>query len=118
MTLLLVAPLRLSLKDKRKENIPLQAVIREDEQVRMRTQISNLLHAKGHCCIPPSHAGFQKLYANCQAQKARSVELLVVAPPIVLILILLICLLLLNHSLVLLILALTLCFIRRRVTCR
>ena len=60
MTLLLVAPLRLSLKDKRKENIPLQAVVSEDEQVRIRTQISNLLHAKGHCCIPPSHAGLPK----------------------------------------------------------
>ena len=101
MTLLLVAPFRLSSKKKRK--ILLAGFSDNAREVRKRTQINNLLHVKGNCCV-------------CQAQKAGSVQLLIVLLTIVFILIFFICLLIFKGLIILFFLAKAFLLLRTRLT--
>ena len=56
MTLLLVAPLRLSSKKKRKDDTSSGLLSECERKVRKRTQANNLLHDKGNCCVPSIQA--------------------------------------------------------------
>ena len=56
MTFLLVAPLRRSLKDKRKDCIPLHESASKTSKFENELRQTSFLHAKGNCCVPPSHA--------------------------------------------------------------
>ena len=105
MTLLLVAPLRLSFKDKRKESIPLH------ESASKTSKFGDELERASFCMLRAIAASLQVMRGSklCDllCSKAESVELFIVAPPIV-VKVLLILLLFFNQFVVLFVPAVTL----------
>ena len=111
MTLLLVAPLRLSSKKKRKELASRQCVKFVSE-----LRSTTFFMARAFAASLQVMRGTKKIRCVCKTQKTSSVQLLPVLLPIVFILILFICLLILESLLILFLLAKAFLLLRRRLT--